>query len=94
MKHKTLNLLIYFIIIFSAAIADEWINSENKIIKTYSFNNDHTTYKIFTDSTHYIVSNVFEKIYSKKYSMIISMVIANREVMIGIKYMLLKLIKT
>ena len=72
MKHKTLNLLIYFIIIFSAAIADEWINSENKIIKTYSFNNNHTTYKIFTDSTHYIVSNVFEKKYSKKYSMIIS----------------------
>ena len=72
MKHKTLNLLIYFIIIFSTIIGNEWINAENKIIKNYSFNNNHTTYKIFSDSTYYIVSNVFEKKYYKKYSMIIS----------------------
>ena len=62
MKHKTLNLLIYFIIIFSPLIAYEWINYENQIIKKYSFNNNHTTYKIFTDSIHYIVSNVLEKL--------------------------------
>jgi len=71
MKHKTLNLLIYFIIIFSIIIGNEWINSENKIIKNYSFKDNHITYKIFTDSLHYIVSNVSDKNYSKKYSMIV-----------------------
>ena len=71
MKHKTLNLLIYFMIIFSSIIGNEWIKSENKIIKKYSFKDNHATYKVFTDSLHYIISNVSNKNYSTKYSMII-----------------------
>ena len=35
MKHKTLNLLIYFIIIFSFITANEWIKSENKALKKF-----------------------------------------------------------
>ena len=71
MKHKTLNPLIYFMIIFSFITANEWIKSENKIIKKYSFRDNHSTYKIFTDSLHYIISNVSDENYSTKYSMII-----------------------
>jgi len=72
MKHKTLNVLIYFIIIFSWIIGNEPIKSANKIIKNYSFRENHTTYKIFTDSLHYIISNISDKNYSTKNSMILA----------------------
>ena len=73
MKHKTLNLLVYFILIFSIIIGNDWINPKNKITKKYSFNTSHTTYKIFTDSLYHIISNVSNENYSKKYSIIISL---------------------
>ena len=72
MKHKTLNVLIYFIITFSWMVGNESIKSDNKMIKNYSFRENHATYKIFTDSLHYIISNISDKNYSTKHSMILA----------------------
>jgi len=53
-------------------VGNESIKSDNKMIKNYSFRENHATYKIFTDSLHYIISNISDKNYSTKHSMILA----------------------
>ena len=72
MKHKTLNLLIYFIILFSISFPKNWIEYEDIFYKKYSFDSHHSTYNFLSDSLHYIISNIANENYSKKYSTIIA----------------------
>ena len=66
MKHKTLNGLLFFTLLSSSLLADNWPNTQKKIEKIYSFDAHHKTYKIFSDSLYYIISNISNEDYSKK----------------------------
>ena len=57
MKHKTLTILIFLSYLYTQNI---------ELNKKISFDSNHTTFKIFSDSLHYIVSNMADKEHSKK----------------------------
>ena len=57
MKHKTLTILIFLSFLYSQNIT---------LSKNIAFDSNHTTFKIFSDSLHYILSNIVDKQNSKK----------------------------
>ena len=63
MKHKTLTILIFLSYLFTQNV---------EFSREFSFDSNHATFKIFSDSLHYIVSNMADEKHIKKTGIILA----------------------
>ena len=66
MKHKTLNIFIFLSIILSNP--DNFYNIKEKV---FSLDTHHSTFKVFSDSLFYILSNTADENHFKKYGTVL-----------------------
>ena len=63
MKHKTLTILIFLSYLYTQNV---------EFSQNFSFDSNHTTFKIFSDSLYYIVSNMADEKHIKKTGIIVA----------------------